>query len=103
MLMKTILTSVACLSVLFAAVNAGAETEKKQPTQKSETDKTPKAAVAASGKSSKLTGSYIKHKYRRTGQITDGPYNVVVIDREAIEQSGATDVRELLVRKGLRR
>lgn len=101
--MKTILASLACLSVLFAAVNAGAGAEKKQPAQKPETDKATKAAVAASGKPSKLTGSYIKRTYRRNGQITDGPYNVVVIDRETIEHSGATDVRELLVRKGLRR
>ena len=47
-----------------------------------------------------LTGSYIKRNVRRSGQITDGPNQVMVLDSEAIRRSGASDVRELLVRRG---
>jgi outer membrane receptor for monomeric catechols len=50
-----------------------------------------------------LTGSYLKTQYRRNGMVTDGPNNVLVIDRKTIDQSGAADLRQLLYRTGLRR
>jgi len=48
-----------------------------------------------------LTGSYIKQNTRRNGVVTDGPNPVVVLDNEAIRNSGAADLRELLVLRGL--
>jgi len=58
-------------------------------------------AEAARPKSETLeTGSLIKHKVRRTGQITDGFSQVIVLDRTTIENSGATSVRQLLNRQG---
>ncbi|TAK97971.1 MAG: hypothetical protein EPO07_12500 [Verrucomicrobia bacterium] len=50
-----------------------------------------------------LTGSYIKRTYHRSGKITDGPNQVVVLDRNSIEQSGAVDLNQLLIRRGIRR
>jgi len=49
-----------------------------------------------------LTGSYIKHEVRRNGRITDGPSQVVVLDRDAIERSGAADLKQVLIRQGIR-
>ena len=49
-----------------------------------------------------LTGSYIKQDVRRNARITDGPSQVVVLDRETIERSGAGDLKQLLIRQGIR-
>jgi hypothetical protein len=48
-----------------------------------------------------LTGSYIKQDIRRNGRITDGPSQVVVLDHDAIERSGAGDLKQLLIRQGI--
>src|SRR5437899_3232120 len=44
-----------------------------------------------------LTGSYIKQDIRHNGRMTDGASQVIVLDRDTIERSGATDLRQLLV------
>lgn len=43
-----------------------------------------------------ITGSHIRQGVKRTGQIVATPFPVVVIDRQTIERSGASDIRELL-------
>ena len=48
-----------------------------------------------------LTGSYIKQDIHRNGVVTDGPNPVVVLDNEAIRNSGAADLRQLLVLRGV--
>ncbi|HZR21474.1 MAG TPA: hypothetical protein VFE51_29600 [Verrucomicrobiae bacterium] len=48
-----------------------------------------------------LTGSYIKQDIHRNGVVTDGPNAVVVLDNEAIRNSGAADLRQLLVLRGV--
>ena len=48
-----------------------------------------------------LTGSYIKRTVRRNGKITDGPSQVVVLDREMIDRSGAGDLKQVLIRQGI--
>lgn len=50
-----------------------------------------------------LTGSYIKKDIHRNGIVTDGPNPVVVLDSEMIRNSGAADLRQLLVLRGLSR
>ena len=50
-----------------------------------------------------LTGSYIKHDVKRYGRVTTGGSQVIVIDRAAIERSGAKDLKDLLFRYGLSR
>ena len=64
-----------------------------------------KPAVSVNSKESPivLTGSYIKRTVKRYGRITDGPDRVFVIDRETIERSGASDLKQLLVMQGLHR
>ena len=56
-------------------------------------------AVTHAEKQVELTGSYIKRAVRQDGLITDGPSQVVVIDRAMIERSGAQDLRQLLVQQ----
>jgi outer membrane cobalamin receptor len=46
-----------------------------------------------------LTGSYIPAKINRNGRITDGPDNVIIIDRRTIEHSGASSVAQVLARE----
>jgi hypothetical protein len=93
-----------CLSLLVSASGlaceqsscgkAAAKKEKAPAKQKQTATVTEKTA---------LTGTYIKRDVRRSGQITDGPNAVMVLDSETIRRSGASDVRELLVRRGAHR
>ncbi len=57
------------------------------------------ATVAQQSKPTAITGSYIPTKIKRAGRITDGPLNVIVIDQQSIEGSGATSVGQLLARE----
>jgi len=50
---------------------------------------------------SNLTGSNIKQDVRRHGRITDGTHPLTVIDRETIERSGASDLKQLLSQQGV--
>ena len=50
-----------------------------------------------------LTGSYIKQDIHRNGIVTDSANPVVVLDNEMIRNSGAADLRQLLVLRGLSR
>ena len=50
-----------------------------------------------------LTGTYIKSHVKRYGFLTTGPDQLLIVDRQAIERSGAADVRQLLNRYGLSR
>ena len=49
-----------------------------------------------------LTGSHLPQDVRRDWRITDGASQVIVIDRAAIERSGASDLRRLLINQGVR-
>jgi hypothetical protein len=68
-------------------------TRAKTKVQKSETPKQKKVEI---------TGSYLKRDVKKHGQITDGPYQVIVLDSATISQSGAADLGQLLVRRGIR-
>jgi outer membrane cobalamin receptor len=62
----------------------------------------PQKAVAPAAKQAKpatMTGSYIPGKIKTTGRITDGEYNVTIIDRDRIERSGGADVAQILARE----
>ena len=80
-----------------------------EPTQAAgkRTNPTPKAkrddSSAVLEKNVQLTGSMIKRDVRRSGRITDGPSQVIVIDRDSIERSGAGDLVRLLTHTGMRR
>ena len=49
-----------------------------------------------------LTGSYLKQSVRRNRRITDGPSELIILDRETIERSGAADLNGLLIQQGLK-
>jgi len=78
---------------------AGPETKDTKPA----TESAKKVKAQSLQESGTLTGSYIKRTVRRSGTITDGPAQVVVIDRDAIERSGASDVRQVLTHRGFGR
>lgn len=64
------------------------------------TSKTNTSAVNGQTQQVTLTGSYLKQPITRAGLITDGSSQVLVIDREMIQRSGASDVRQVLNRYG---
>jgi outer membrane cobalamin receptor len=100
-----------CVNALVLTVcRAGEEASQPAPTAKT-TVVAPTAAVqpvpsqktaasaATQTNATVMTGSYIPTKVNRNGRITDGELNVTVIDRAAIDQSGATSVAQVLARE----
>jgi hypothetical protein len=65
-----------------------------------------KAGSAQSGDAEKgatrLTGTYLEQDVTRNGEITNGKDPVRVLDREKIDQTGASDVNQLLRLQGVR-
>jgi hypothetical protein len=59
--------------------------------------------TAAQKENTALTGSYIKREVKRNGVVTDGPNPVYVLDHDAVQTSGASDLSQVLLRKGFRR
>jgi outer membrane cobalamin receptor len=59
----------------------------------------PDTSVAQQTKPTVLTGSYIPTKIKRDGRITDGAYNVTVIDQREIEHSGAASLAQVLAQE----
>jgi hypothetical protein len=71
----------------------------KQTPQKSKTKKNSTAGstgIPANRFETIETGSHLKQKIKRNGRITDGASQVIVIDRQDIERSGASTVTQLL-------
>ncbi len=83
-------------SIAFAADPA----KESKDIKASKPEKTP--TVKQSDDRVLLTGSHIKQKVRRNGMVTDGASQVLVLDSETIQNSGASDLRELLNRRGIR-
>lgn len=50
-----------------------------------------------------VTGSHLKRNVRQEGVIAVGPNSVFIIDNDSIRNSGATDLSQLLTRRGVRR
>jgi len=95
---KTLLIVVSLLTGLataFARTETNKVSSAKAKTQKAEKNAVPK------DKAIDLTGSRIKRVIHRDGQITDGASQVVVIDREGIERSGAADLKQALSLRGI--
>ena len=53
-------------------------------------------------KEATLTGTYLKQDVTRNGEITNGKDNVRVLDREKMDQSGASDLNQFLRLQGVR-
>ncbi len=62
-----------------------------------------KAEVKSSEKHTKavVTGSYIPQKIRRDGRITDGQSQLIVLDQEIIQRTGAAGLRQVLSSQGI--
>ena len=84
----------------FAANKPADKHKDTKPTNEKKADKAAEKSAKPARKVA-LTGSYIKQDVRRNGIVTDGSNPVVVLDSEAIRNSGAADLRELLVFRGL--
>jgi hypothetical protein len=95
------LTLASALSVRAADKSSEKPKDAKPP----QAPKMEKASTATAQKPKEIamTGSYLKQPIRRNGVVTDGANPVVVLDRKAIENSGAGDLRELLVMRGIAR
>jgi hypothetical protein len=107
--MKTTLSFLVVSLLLGAAWTASASDDnaKDKSSQKDKPAalvKTEKKTVATKdgGKEDLTTGTYLKQKVRRSGMITDGSSQVLVVDRINIERSGASTVSQVLNRYGAR-
>ena len=98
MKMRPLVIALAITLDLASSVLASDKTKDKKDTKA----KKPKQEQETNQERVVLTGSYIKQDIRRSGRITDGPNQVVVLDRDAIERSGAADLKQLLIRQGIR-
>ena len=108
--MKTKLTLTFVIIVVSASMAFACDGAKTKATKKEKAttavEKT-KAVQTGSAPADKggvlLTGSNIKQKnVRRSRRFTDGTSQVIVLDRDTIERSGASDVRQLLTHTGIR-
>src|SRR5258708_7484894 len=105
--MKTKLTLTFAIVVISASMAFACDGDKTKATKKATTaaekTKTVQTGSAPADKGGVLlTGSYIKQKVHRSGRFTDGTSQVIVLDRDTIERSGASDVRQLLTHQGIR-
>jgi hypothetical protein len=92
------------LSSSLFVLGADKPTDKSKATKPAKVEKAKKVAEPTQRHEQVvLTGSYIKRDIRRDGVVTDGPDRVYVLDSNAIRNSGAADLRELLVLRGLSR
>ena len=91
----TIATAIALSVTLPAFAGDAAATKESKPSKG--------ARDGTKAKKELLTGSYIKKETRRKGIITDGADRVFVIDNATIQNTGAADLKQVLVRRGFRR
>lgn len=105
---KTLLTASLIVGLTVSSVFASDKDSKDAKESKAtkaateaaakETAKT-KQKTAAKKQEILLTGSNIKREIRSDGQVNDAPNSLTVIDRKAIERTGAADLRQVLARQ----
>jgi outer membrane cobalamin receptor len=86
---------VAALLCVNAILLSGGQAAMRADTAESST----KAAAVGETKKVEITGSYVPFTIKRTGRITNGPLNLIVIDRAEIEHSGVATLAQLLARE----
>ena len=96
--LNLVLATLLCSSSALLAADKPAA---PKPLKHSKTERQKKPKTDTLTEQSALTGSYIKKEVHRSGVVTDGPDPVFVIDSNAIRNSGASNVRELLAFRGL--
>ena len=100
MKMASLLVAVLAAFALCLSVSAEEKSTATKP------EKTPKKTEKKSDpvvEKTALTGSYVKRDVKRSGVVTDGHSQVLVLDNDSIRSSGAGDLNQLLVRRGIRR
>jgi hypothetical protein len=98
---------IAVLSITLAVASSALASDKLkegQETKPSPAIKSRDAQCPVGFKEEKVTptGSYIKRTVHRNGRITDGMNQLIVLDHRTIEDSGASDLKQLLIRQGIR-
>ena len=78
------------------AANASSTTKKIGKQEKAKVTETAKRGEESNRV---ITGSYIPHKVKRNGPMADTTSPVYIIDRKAIDQTGATTVSQVLRRR----
>lgn len=96
--MKTIAYVLAAAVVMVAASALAGDKAKDAATPTSK-----KAAQSQKPKKVLVTGSYIKQDANQRGWTSTGMNNLVVLDSKMIQNSGASDLTQLLTFKGMRR
>jgi outer membrane cobalamin receptor len=95
----TLLTATLILAFASSALASDKETKDPKGAKASTAATAKEKSTAAPKREVVLTGSNIKRAVRKDGQVTDGPNSLTIIDRKAIERSGAADVRQVLLRQ----
>lgn len=99
MKMRSLVIALAITVGLASSVLASDTTKEKKDTK---VKKVKQEQVASQEKEKVfVTGSYIKQDIRRNGRITDGQSQLIVLDHDAIERSGAADLKQLLISQGV--
>jgi hypothetical protein len=98
-------SSIMALTILLSSsalmLAADKSSEKSKDPKPAKLEKAKKAKSHGRQEQVALTGSYIKRDVRLAGVVTDGAVPVYVLDNDAIRNSGAADLRQLLVLRGL--
>lgn len=98
--MKTI-SLVIAIAFAIGAVSVVKAADEKDSRQQQDKKVQSEKVKKAPDEGTPLTGSLIRRDVRRAGQITDSSSQVLVLDREAIERSGASDLKQVLIRRGI--
>ena len=93
---------VLCSSAALWAADQNVQ-PKPAKTAKLDTAKAPASGRSTQKETTTLTGSHLKQNTRREGLIAVGPNVVYIVDSDSIRNSGATDISQLLTRRGFRR
>lgn len=99
---------VLAMAIAFGAASGAVAADKKDKQTKDKPANVqpaakPKTASGTVKENTALTGSYIKRDVKRSGVVTDGPTPVYVLDHDSIQTSGASDLSQVLLRRGFRR
>jgi len=95
------LTIMLCAASTALADDTRPKDAKKTKTTAVENTKATRSPSAERKDGILVTGSYTKQKVHKSGLITDGGSQVIVVDSDTMERSGATSVRQLLTRQGV--
>jgi hypothetical protein len=102
---KSLAILIGVFVVVASTALAGDNSDKKDSkssTAKAKDKKTEKqSGNTETYKGVKVTGSNVKQDIRKNGMITDNTGQLLVIDQQTIEKSGAVDLKQLLNKTGV--